>query len=241
MDNYNLAMLFQFFTLLFSIKVITIIIAANKKEAVKRIQTSAIFLLITYIGLQTVHIITAYALVGEESVNHTSLYNLTLITYLFSMAGVYFMIRFIHDLYSIDKRRNIPFLVLVVLFVINFFRDIPVIHDETGVFAVCSHFSYYFFSIMALAYSVYVIIISFKYRKGRSDFTKHISLSIIILFCVNFISDFVDMIRFDGKPFYFNIENLFMAFIVTSIVFCVINSVFYYGYSKLYNKNTECL
>lgn len=234
--NNNIILILQFVAIMFSIKVITKIVSANKKECVKKIQSSSILVVSHNIVLQILYFIVAIILTTNPEGNVLLLYKTIKIIYVVGILGNYIIPRFLHDLYSLNKRRNYLFILLTLGMLIWFLAQSPIGYDNARLYAYSSLTCVIIFSIIALSYSGYMLFTAIKNRKKGSKFTEKLSAFIIFLFSIDIIHNIINLIEYEDAPFYISMENVSIMLVLSLVLFVTINGVFYYGYSRLYNR-----
>lgn len=239
MYNYNLLLIIQSIGLLFGIKVLFKVLSMGKMYKVKKTPYCPILLIIQYTVLQFMYLCCNYILIYYPQTHMSLFYSLLYVSYIVGISTNYLLPRFLHDLLGINKKRNRVFLIYTVLFYLWFFIDSPLFFHNGKVISSCTPMKLILFSILGFLYDFYFIFTSVRRRKGATPFVKHMSLFIIIIFSLSIIVDFGFMMTYRDDVFVFSIQNLSLTTVVTTLFFFIVNSVFYYGYSKLYQNEEK--
>lgn len=237
MYNYNLLLIIQFTGLLFGLKVLIKVLSLGKINKVKTTPYCPLFLITQYSILQMLYLSCNYILIYHSETKMPLFYSLLYVSYIVGISTNYLLPKFLHDLLGINKKRNIVFLIYTIGFLVWFIIDSPLFFQNGEVASSCTPIKLLIFSILGFAYDSYFIVITVIKRKGANSFVKHISNFIIVIFSLSILTDVGFLFKFKQEVFIFTIENLALTTVVTTIFFAIVNSVFYYGYSKLYKAD----
>lgn len=234
--NHNIVFIFQIITLILSFNVMIKIVSNRSNKNIDKNLSGIIFYAYLII-MQCVYIFFVALLITDSENNLILLYRVFIVLSFVGILFNYILPQFIHSLYSINKKRNLIFLVFTLFTIIWSLVDLPIKLGDNYIFTYIPYSKFIVLNSLSVIYYLYFIIISFKKRRKTAGFIKHITTVVLLLFIISLVLVIYYSITYIPESHKVLIENKILGIVYDTVIFFIISVVFAAAHKKIFRRS----